>query len=103
MTASDTLAHLTALGVRLSRKGADLLAGPRSALTDDVRALIRQHKAELLDLLADDRRHCRTCAELTAAGWCLAARRGLISGAGRNYRPWDDIPRRCESYAPRQP
>jgi hypothetical protein len=52
MGAPDVLAHLSAIGVRLSREGDSLIAEPRSALTDDARAMIRAHKAELLQALA---------------------------------------------------
>ena len=48
----------------------------------------------------DDRRRCDQCANLTAGGLCLAARRGEIV-ANRNYEPVRDLPRRCEGYAPR--
>ncbi len=51
MGAPDVLAHLSALGVRLSRDRDALIAGPRSALTDEARAMIRAHKAELLAAL----------------------------------------------------
>ena len=51
MGAPDVLAQLSALGVRLSREGDTLLASPRSALTDELRALIRAHKPELLAAL----------------------------------------------------
>jgi hypothetical protein len=54
MGAPDILARLSALGVRLWREGDSLVAEPRSALTDDLRALIRAHKAELLEALAGD-------------------------------------------------
>jgi hypothetical protein len=47
----------------------------------------------------DDRRHCSECSNLSA-GRCLAAWRGEIV-AGRQYRPIDDLPRRCEGYAPK--
>ncbi len=47
---------------------------------------------------ADDRRHCSTCGNLSA-GLCLAAWRGEIIAA-KQYRPIDDLPRRCEGYAP---
>jgi hypothetical protein len=47
----------------------------------------------------DDRRHCSECSNLSA-GRCLAAWRGEIVAA-RQYRPIDDIPRRCEGYAPK--
>jgi hypothetical protein len=48
MGAPDLLAQLSALGVKLSREGDALIAEPRSALTDEARAMIRAHKAELL-------------------------------------------------------
>ena len=48
---------------------------------------------------ADDRRHCSECGNLSA-GRCLAAWRGEIVAA-RQYRPIDDLPRRCEGYAPK--
>jgi len=48
----------------------------------------------------DDRRHCAECVNLTPGGRCLAARRGEIA-ASRNYQPLEDIPRRCEGYAPK--
>jgi hypothetical protein len=51
MGAPDVLAHLQTLGVRLYRDGDSLIAEPRSALTDGARALIREHKSELLDAL----------------------------------------------------
>jgi hypothetical protein len=51
MGAPDVLAHLSALGVRLSRDGDFLIAEPRSALTDEARAMIRAHKAKLLEAL----------------------------------------------------
>lgn len=47
----------------------------------------------------DDRRACIQCANLTARGLCLAARRGEIV-ASRSYQPVRDIPRRCEGYVP---
>jgi hypothetical protein len=48
---------------------------------------------------ADDRRHCSTCGNLSA-GRCLAAWRGEIVAA-KQYRPIDDLPRRCEGFAPK--
>ncbi len=57
MSAPDVLARLSVLGVRLTREGEAIRAAPRSALTDEARALIRAHKAEILVALrepADD-------------------------------------------------
>ncbi|WP_333879192.1 hypothetical protein [Methylobacter sp.] len=50
------------------------------------------------EFFKDDRRYCSECSHLSV-GRCLAAWRGEIE-AGRQYRPIDDIPRRCEGYAP---
>lgn len=54
MRAPDLLARLSALGVRLSREGDGIRVAPRSALTDEARTLIREHKAELLAALPAD-------------------------------------------------
>ena len=54
MGAPDVLARLSALGVRLTREGGLIRAVPRSALTDEARALIREHKPELLQALATE-------------------------------------------------
>lgn len=48
----------------------------------------------------DDRRYCHECSNLTSKGRCLAAWRGEIL-AGSHYHPIDDIPRRCEGFAPK--
>jgi hypothetical protein len=47
----------------------------------------------------DDRRHCAECRNLLS-GRCLAAWHGEIE-ASNQYRPIDDLPRRCEGYAPK--
>jgi hypothetical protein len=49
---ADLMARLTLAGVKLTADGENLLAEPRAALTDELRALIRAHKAEILDSLA---------------------------------------------------
>jgi len=86
--------------------------GNRAALLSNVREypperwlwLIGYFNAEAVKYRAasgaddDDRRHC--AVNLTPGGRCLAARRGEIA-ASRNYQPLDDIPRRCEGYAPK--
>ena len=54
MGAHDVLVHLSALGVRLTREGEVIRAAPRSALTDEARALIRAHKAELMRALEQE-------------------------------------------------
>lgn len=53
MGASDLLGRLALAGVKLTLLGPDKLAAePRAALTDELRALIRNHKAELIEALA---------------------------------------------------
>jgi len=51
--------------------------------------------------LADDRVTCRTCANLTADGRCLAAARGEMTGSARRYSPPPDRLQRCEGYQPK--
>jgi len=51
MTAGAILARLKAAGLHLRAEGGNLAASPKSALTDDLRALMRAHKAELLQAL----------------------------------------------------
>lgn len=52
MGASDLLGRLALAGLRLSVVGPDQLGvEPRTALTDELRALIREHKPELLAAL----------------------------------------------------
>lgn len=50
--------------------------------------------------IADDRRHCDQCANLTERGLCLAARRGEIN-ATRIHTPVRDLPQRCVGYLPK--
>ena len=73
MGAQEIFAHLSALGFRLSREGDGIRVTPRSALTDEVRALIREHKAELLAALdpAAENRRQRALARLAANPRCV--------------------------------
>lgn len=52
MTPGAILDTLKAHGVSLTRDGVDLIAKPKSALTDELRALILEHKPELLEAVA---------------------------------------------------
>ncbi|MCK9638028.1 MAG: hypothetical protein M0R41_17295 [Methylobacter tundripaludum] len=57
-------------------------------------------KVVIVDVFfADDRRHCAECGNLSG-GRCLTAWRGEIV-ASRQYRPIDNLPRRCEGYMPK--
>ena len=53
MGAPDILGRLAAAGVRLTRNGDKLVAIPREHLDDELRILIRDHKAELMAALPD--------------------------------------------------
>ena len=53
MNALAILAHLKAAGVRVSRRGDNLLAEPRAAVTEPLLILMRAHKCELLAALSD--------------------------------------------------
>lgn len=50
------LVRLSALGIRVSADGSQLRVAPRSAITDEVRQLVRIHKDELLTALGRRRR-----------------------------------------------
>src|SRR6266571_1250387 len=54
MTPHAILTELKARGIQLRRDGDGLLAFPKDNLTDELRALIREHKAELLEAVAKD-------------------------------------------------
>lgn len=41
-----------------------------------------------VDVLGEDRRHCRECLNLNGGGYCIRQR----------FRPVDDIPRKCEDF-----
>ena len=71
MGASELIGRLAIAGVRLSASGPNLIAEPRQAITDELRALIRENKPELLAALAPvghgvDSRRQRVLAKLAA-------------------------------------
>lgn len=47
------LDHLRTIGLSLTVEGDQLLCAPKEKLTDELRALIREHKPALMALLAD--------------------------------------------------
>lgn len=112
------LARVQAAGVRLEAISTDKLRAV-GALSDELRTLIRDHKAEILAELAaandytppepepadNGLRACIDCGNLTASGQCLAAWRGEAIGAGlairRQYHPaMTERPQRCAGYRP---
>lgn len=52
MTANSILEQLTAQGVNLMRRGTNLVATPKAAVTPEIVGLIRAHKPELLEALS---------------------------------------------------
>lgn len=52
MTASALLEHLRSRGITVAQKGAGLAVRPAAQLTDSERALVRQLKPELLELVS---------------------------------------------------
>ncbi len=53
MGAPDLLNVLRGMGLHLSAQGSELHVGPRAAITEDARRLIREHKPELLEALTE--------------------------------------------------
>ena len=116
MNAAHILTDLTDQGLTLTLVGDRLTVSPASGLTDVTRALIRDHKAELIALLsaanesgiryataeqlADDRRTCRVCRNLSGNGRCLAAGRGELPMTSPRYEPDPDRLERCVGFLP---
>lgn len=50
--AASVLAKLESAGIRLRLEAGQIVASPKSAVTNELRGLVRAHKAELLDFLA---------------------------------------------------
>ena len=78
------LVRLSALGVRVSADGSQLRVAPRSAITDEVRQLVRIHKDELLTALEAETRLRQLAAELRPAGRGADA---LLPRQRRRHRP----------------
>ncbi|MFZ4538703.1 MAG: hypothetical protein ACOYNV_20575 [Propionivibrio sp.] len=72
----------------------------------DVDAAIECYKAVVLErgltpVIADDRRTCRQCSNLSYTGACSAAKPGGALSAVKGYRPgalWLENPHRCEAF-----
>jgi hypothetical protein len=80
MTAEEVLTRAQALGVTVSVDGPDLVVRCEAGLPTDLVEELRQHKSELLFLLAndpdDDPVCCRGCAEVIPAGTTLCVECG---------------------------
>lgn len=66
MNAPHILAKLKVAGVRVSRRGDNLLAEPKAAVTEPLLVLMRAHKGELLAALTDQPQNVPTAASTIA-------------------------------------
>ncbi|GAA4403147.1 hypothetical protein [Quisquiliibacterium transsilvanicum] len=68
MNAHQVLDRLRTAGVTVIAEAGALVASPSWALTDELRALIRQHKTAILDLIALPQGVERRLVQMVAAG-----------------------------------
>lgn len=94
------------LSVRRGHAGT-LLVTPAACITPEIRALIRDHKNELLQALSlpvndpfDSRITCDECRNLAMGNKCLAYRRARLTtrDLAANFV---SLKQRCEGFAPR--
>ena len=92
MGAPELLHHLRGAGLVLTlTPDGGLHVAPRSALTDEHRHAIREHRTELLALLAAEReaevaaRQCADCAHLTRRRTCLEPEAAGLIPAGQGF------------------
>ena len=92
----NALLKIRAAGFDVLLDGDTFEISPASALSQQQRAFLKSHKAEIIDELRaetliresfDDRRFCRECRNFSNK-WCFAQR----------CRQIDDIPRRCADF-----
>lgn len=63
----ELLGRLRSRGLEVRAEGTRLWLGPRAALTDEIRAHVREHKAELLTALEQERQVRELLAEMRPA------------------------------------
>lgn len=105
MGARDLLLTLRDSGISVVAESGKLLVTPASALSDEMCTAIREHKPELLALLATTR-NCTGCRNLTRAKTCaepIAA--GLIPAEDGFGLAWPDPAQgaACPAYAAKTP
>jgi hypothetical protein len=66
MSAIDLLGHLKSAGLRLYLTGDALRVEPKSALTEESKTLIREHRAKLVQALSA-KVHCAGCRNIRMA------------------------------------
>ena len=101
MGAADVLVRLRHEGFALAPRNGKVVVSPASRLTDDHRALIRQHRDDLLNLLLDPdpRVTCTTCAHYRLHQ-CRQHRAALLQGS--DIAPaLAALPQRCPAWTPK--
>ncbi len=101
MAAADILTRLRQDGFAVVARDGRVVVRPASALTDDHRALLRQHRQDLLELLLDPdpRVTCVTCAHYRLHR-CGQHRAALLQGS--DIAPaLAELPQRCPAWSPR--
>jgi hypothetical protein len=68
MGAAGVLHRLQQRGVQLRIRGTTIVAAPREVLTDELRALIRKHKPELINALKSCRLHPQAAGDSSCTG-----------------------------------
>lgn len=94
MNGRDVLARCEALDIHLTANGDNLRCdAPAGVLTDDLRALIRDHKAALLAALAGADDPCTTSEQTSGAcsGPAVCTTCTETSGACLPGVPWGDL------------
>lgn len=90
MEARRVLNTLDAAGITVVEDGGRLVASPSSALTDELRELIRAHKAALLELVTVPQGVSRRLAEMIKVGAIDEADAALVRARYRAYPDeWD--------------
>lgn len=90
MDAHRVLETLQAAGITVVEDGGRLVASPSSALTDELRELIRTHKAALLDLVTLPPGVARRLVEMVKTGAIDAEDAALVRARYHAYpAEWD--------------
>ena len=100
MGARELLADLADAGLSIAADGGDLVIRPASKLSDDMHAMLRAAKSDLLALLSPPtpKRTCTDCAHRLRRGTCaepVAA--GLATHFGIRWAP-DGHAQSCPAY-----
>jgi len=106
---TDVLATVERQGIRLKAAGGQLLASPKDAVSDDLRGLLRSHKAALIvrlecdgivrDMLDKVNRRCPHDWQPSPDEWCRLDEIQLRIDAARDRGDVAAVERLCAGYA----